>query len=138
MRDLIQELKKAQSFREGWNTEALYELIDYFKKDNPLNSIMWAEESGQDVCSFIVNRRTLMAYVHVKFPICFAADIFKKYKKRFADKLWIVSIEDFDKDEWCVDLEEMEWTAPEIQWMASVEAVNPESFSIDGFRFATE
>ena len=78
-----------------------------------------------------------MAYIHAKCPICFKTKDFDKYKKIFNKKLWFISIDDFYKNEWFVDLNKLKQIAPEINWLADRDAVDPENFSIDGFKFAT-
>jgi len=136
LRDLLTEILNAKKIKEDWGEAKLAAMALDFKSDNKNNEIMWAYESGEEVCHFLINNERA-AYIHVKLPICFYASNFEKYKKLYSGVLWFVKTEDFDKDEWFVDLKKMRELVPELSWCACVEAVNPKSFSVDGFRFAT-
>jgi hypothetical protein len=136
MRDLLCEIINAKKIMSNWSKEKLFEIATNFKNDAPDNNAMWDYGAGEEVCGFSINSK-LVAYAHEKLPICFCSSEFEKYKTVCSDVLWFVATEDFYKDEWFVDLKKLKETIPEIQWCACIEAVNPESFSIDGFRFAT-
>jgi hypothetical protein len=137
MRDLLVEVLNAKKISKKWNREKLFEMAKRFKNASKDNSIMWSYESGKEVCGFLINGQ-LVAYVHEKLSICFCLNEFDKYRNIYSDLLWFVKTEDFYRDEWFVDLKKMQETVPELPWRASIEAVNPESFSIDEFKFATQ
>ena len=44
---------------------------------------------------------------------------------------------DFDAYSWCIDLDIVKLSVPEIIWHASLDSVNPECMSINDFWFAT-
>jgi len=136
MRDLMDEVYEAKKLIGSWNGEEVFKLIEYFKKDNPNSCVQWDWGSGEEGCAFIANNQ-LIAYVHTKFPICFSKKEFHIYKEILSYRLWFVSIDDFYKNEWFVDLDKLRQEVPDINWLASKDAVDPESFSIAGFRFAT-
>ena len=136
MRDLLYEIINAKKIKIGWDAKKLLEIATIFKSDSLDNEIYWDYGSGEEACGFSINNK-LVAYIHEKLPICFYSSEFAKYKTIYSNVLWFVETDDFYKDEWFVDLKKLQETAPELQWRASVEAVNSDSFSVDGFRFAT-
>jgi len=81
---------------------------------------------------------SIIAYVHLRFPIGFAKKEFENFAKKFKKSIHILTIDDFSNPEWIVDLNTLNVIASEISWHASVEAVDPNGFSIDDFRFATQ
>jgi len=91
------------------------------------------------ICGFgaVISRSASNVRVHVKLPICFCSNGFAKYVTLYSDILWFAATDDFNKDEWFVDLDKMREAVPEVSWNACGDAVNPDSFSLDGFRFAT-
>lgn len=46
-------------------------------------------------------------------------------------------VENYDTDEWYIQLKELKEQLPEIDWHASAEAVNDNKFSLNDFYFAT-
>jgi len=135
MRNLLLETLKAKGIK-GWNHEKLIILTEDFMQDSDINMIVWDYLSGEEVCGFLIGDK-LVAYVHEKLPICFYLIEFDKYKDLNSDILWFVASEDFYKREWYANLDQLREMIPELTWSASVEAVNPDSFSVDDFRFAT-
>ena len=136
MRDLLYEIINAKKIKTSWSKKELLEITKNFKNDSPNNEVIWDYGSGEEVCGFVINRK-LVAYVHEKLPICFCSSEFERYKIIYSNVLWFVATKDFYKDEWFLNLKKLQETVPEIQWRTCVEAVNPKSFSVDGFRFAT-
>ena len=137
MRDLLIEVANAKKIKSGWNKEQLAKMADYFRSDDNNNRIMWAYEAGEEICRFFTNEQT-MAYVHWELPICFCAREFSKYRTLWSNVLWFVETEDFAKEEWFVDLERLREIAPEVHWLAEVEAVNPDCFSLEELDFAIQ
>ena len=136
MKDLINEIYEAKKLNSSWNEGEVFKLAEYFKRNNPNAYIQWDWGSGEEVCAFTMNNQ-LTAFVHTKYPICFCMNEFYRYKEIWSNRLWFVSVDDFHKNEWFVDLNILRQIAPEINWLADKDAVNPEKFSIDAFRFAT-
>jgi len=137
MRDLLIELLNAKKIKAGWSVEKLLEITINFKDDSLKNEIYWDYKSGDDnICGLAINKK-LVAYLHKELPICFYLKEFKKYKATYSDILWFVKTEDFDKDEWFINLKKLQELVPEIQWDACIDAVDPASFSVDGFKYAT-
>ena len=136
MRDLLYEIIKAKKIKANWNERVLFEIAENFKNDSSDNEVWWDYGSGEEVCGFSINR-ILVAYVHAKLPICFYSSEFERYKIIYSNILWFVATGDFYKNEWFVDTKKLREIVPEVQWRTCVEAVNPESLSVDGFRFAT-
>lgn len=139
MRDLMVEINKATAFRSSWSSpwteDILFRIVSDLVEKKEC-SISWDYDCGEKVCGVFIENE-LAAYIHARFPICFATDEFSKVECVFASLLHIVRITDFYEENWYVDLEKMEWYAPEITWRCSEDAVNPNAFSIDDFRFAT-
>ena len=136
MNDLIKEIKNAAIFRGKWSKLELDSLINMFASDSDANRIVCDFDSDEEVCGFFKGSQ-LLAYVHLKFPIGFAKKEFRCFANQFANSIHVVTIDDFDVPLWYVDLEILKSIAPEISWNVCVDAVNPERFSIDDFRFAT-
>jgi hypothetical protein len=137
MRELINEIYEAKKNSTTWDADILLKYVKRIQEDNPHIRILWDWNSGIDVCGLAINDK-LIAYIHSRCPICFAKKEFEKYMEVFGSKLWLVLIEDFYKDEWHVDLNKLAEIAPEVSWCASKDAVDPDKFSIDGFKFATQ
>ena len=49
----------------------------------------------------------------------------------------IYMVENYDIDEWYIQLKELKEQLPEIDWHVSAEAVNDNKFSLNDFYFAT-
>ena len=96
----------------------LLEIAENFKNSSTENEAIWDYMSGEEVCGLLINKN-LVAYIHEKVPICFCSSDFEKYKNVYSDVLWFVATDDFHKDEWFVDLSELQEAAPELQWLAS-------------------
>lgn len=136
MRDLVKEIEEASKIKKEWNESQLIEMGNYYKANTSNGWIRCDFDSGEEVCGFFQNR-TLEAYVHVNFPICFATKRFIDEMREYSDRLWFVGTNDFNKDEWFVDLVKLKQIAPQIDWRTCKDAVDPDCFSVDGFKFAT-
>ena len=136
MYDLIQEIKKAAIFKKKWSKLELKLLITLFENESADNRIVCDFDSGEEICGFFKGSQ-LVAYIHTNYPIGFAKEEFHSFSKMFDKNISIVTIDDFNAPLWSVDLESLRTIAPEISWNACVDAVNPNCFSIDDFRFAS-
>ena len=136
LNDLIKEVKNATIYRGKWSKLELDSMIKFFENDSITNQIACDFDSDEEICGFFKGSQ-LVAYVHIYFPIGFAIKEFHCFAAKFDNSINIVEIDDFTAPLWCVDLEILKTVAPEITWNASVDAVNPDCFSIDDFRFAT-
>ena len=136
MRNLNNELEKANLLNGEWDTYVFDSLRNFFTSAEKTNSIVCDFDSGEEICGFFDDTQ-LIAYVHLKFPIGFAKKKFEYYANKFKDNIRILTVDDFNTVEWFVDLEMLKVVASEISWHASVDAVNPNRFSVDDFRFAT-
>lgn len=135
MRDLAKEIERASLFRGKWDQSVLNSLIDLFMNSDKANNVVCDFDSGEEICGFFKGSQ-LVAYVHLKFPIGFAKKEFICFATRFKNNIHVVAIDDFDTPEWFVDMNILQSFSPELSWYESEDAVNPNCFSIDDFRFA--
>ncbi|MDP4093567.1 MAG: hypothetical protein Q8920_09420 [Bacillota bacterium] len=135
MKNLINEILKAKSKEEFWNDNTLKSIINDFLNFSNMNQIDWDDDSGEEWVDLICNNK-LVAILHVKFPICFAKKDFKDFSLLNEKNFSTVFVEDFNEQEWCVNIDDLK-KITSISWHASIEAVNPNLFSIFDFRFAT-
>ena len=130
----------ADSLKQSWGYSGCDPIIELFQEESENNRIVCDVLSGEEICGFFRDMH-LVAYIHLKFPIGFVKKEFmcfiNKVKVRIPIHVHLVIIKDFFDLEWHVNLNALKLIAPEISWNASVDAVNPDCFSIDGFRFAT-
>ena len=80
-----------------------------------------------------------LGIVSVDVPIAFVTEEFARELKAL-NQSWgmkVLSVEDFDKAEWHVDLEILRDTFPCLIWHVSADEVDPKHFSIEDLWYAT-
>ena len=134
MKDLMAEILEARKIANLYNRNVLGIIVTEFLNFDSKNRIDWDEVSGEEWVDFSCGTE-LIAILHTKFPICFAKPNFKEFCTQY-NKFWTIFTDSFDNEEWFVDIDQLK-NIENISWHASKEAVNPNSFSVFDFRFAT-
>jgi len=138
MENLLNILKRVKS---SYPTIEISEIRDFYTTGSKVQgdiSLDWDEWSGEEWLSLMTSSERV-AIIGVKIPIAFIASKFEDDLKfcELMKKLFIVTIDDFDKEIWTIDLDEYRHNIPELEWHVSEDAVNPNAFSTSEFWFAT-
>jgi hypothetical protein len=92
LKDLINEINKAQNTVNEWDELAIRNEISAFLSYSNSNNIIWDDDAGEEWISFCFEKE-LLAILNVKIPLCFVKE---NDKYRFMSKNYhTVVIQDF-------------------------------------------
>lgn len=142
MKDLMEEIKKATEYRKEWSEKVLIDFMINYQINRRYNKLnfnhyyfaydYWA---GKETAS-IMKDDECVGLLHARFPIGFIHEsVYEDFKN--LNFYHLVKVNDFEKQEWSVDLQEMKNIAPEITWYDTDEnAVSSKKFSVSDFEYA--
>lgn len=137
MKELSQLLFRAKDVKKYVDIsgfEIIVRKIEEFKEYR----IDWDREAGEEWARFLNTNYEIVLMLNVRIGIVFLRreyvldNIFNILKE-----LFIVEVEDFGTEEWCIDVTKIKKDLPEITWMASEEAVNTKRMSLQDLYYAT-
>lgn len=101
-------------------------------------SLDWDVGAGEEWARFLNTNLEIVLMLNVKIGIVFLkkgsvlTDILDILKD-----LFIVEVDSYGMDEWCIDISKLESNVPEINWRASKDAVDTEKMSLQDLYYAT-
>lgn len=114
--NIIQQVQSMdENIRLDWDAGVIEEWARFIKNGTGI------------VC--MMNIRIGVVFVRVKSLSKEILEIFKE--------LFVVYVDDYESEEWFIDLSLLQSTTPEIDWNASSDAVNTEKMSLNDLYFAT-
>lgn len=138
MINLLEILIKAKDkyiFEEQDNFIRALDEIKQCDKDLKLD---WDDGTGEEWARLIHEEHGIVYMMNSKIGIIFARKSYEsKISKDLFSKYEIFITENYDKDEWFIDLERLKSEVNQLSWHASEEAVNPNEFSLNDLYFAT-
>lgn len=137
MRELSQLLIKA---KETKKFEDILEFENLIHKIEELREYIldWDIGAGEEWARFFTNDSGIVLMLHIKIGIVFLRKGYvSKAVYSALEDLFIVEVDNYGTDEWCIDLTKVKSDLPEIEWVVSKEAVNPEKMSLQDLYWAT-
>ena len=138
MKDMMEILRKAKCKRVFENQEEFRAVLTQMQSADAELRLDWDDGAGEEWAIFdnladgivcMMNARLRLAFIREKYN-------FQKIEQVLRD-FEIVFTENYDLDEWSVDVEHLKKEIPQIYWHTSEDAVNAECFSLNDFYFAT-
>ena len=138
MSDLLEILIKAKDKCLFKEEEVFIRALDEIKQfDRDLN-LDWDDGAGEEWARLNHQEHGIVYMINSKIGIIFAR---KSYESKIPQVLFsmyeVFITENYDKDEWFIDLAKLKSEVKQISWHASEEAVNPNKFSLNDLYFAT-
>ncbi|MCL1790395.1 MAG: hypothetical protein FWG40_03400 [Peptococcaceae bacterium] len=138
MNDLLEVLLEAKNKLIFLTQDDFTDALNEIKRSDATLILDWDDGAGEEWARFIHQKFGKVCMLNSKIGILF---VLKSYADMLPQKLFckykICIVEDYDTKEWSIDLDALKRTLTQIQWDASEDAVNPTSFSLDDFYFAT-
>ena len=129
------DAKKKKTFRDDFEIE---NLINIILQSNNNISLDWDKNSGENWIRLYHHAKGLICMMHRKIGVAFVrlseTDDLMKDELR---SIFVVETEDYDLEEWYLDLGILRECNPEIDWHASSYAVDPRNMSLNDLYFAT-
>ncbi len=137
MKELSQLLIKAKEVKKYVDILEFETLIGKLKELKEYR-IDWDEDAGEEWAMFLNTNSEIVLMMNIRIGIVFLrGDCFSEKIVSILKELFIVEVEDFGSDQWCIDLSKIRKELPEISWMASEEAVNTKEMSLQDLYYAT-
>ena len=137
MRELSQLLIKAKEVKTYVDISEFETLIGKIKEIKEYR-IDWDADAGEEWARFLNSNCEIVLMMNTRIGIAFLReDYFGEKIVSILNNLFIVEVENFGSDQWCIDLSEIRKKLPEINWAASEEAVNTEKMSLQDLYYAT-
>lgn len=137
MKELSRLLFKAKEVKEYSDILEFETLIEKIKELKEYK-MDWDEDAGEEWARFLNSNSEIVLMMNIRIGIAFLrGDCFSEKIVSILKELFIVEVENFGSDQWCIDLSKIRKELPEISWMASEEAVNTEEMSLQDLYYAT-
>jgi|LSQX01.2.fsa_nt_gb hypothetical protein len=138
LKSLTDEIMKAIKKNADWTSNELTTVVEAWKKTDHSLKIDWDTGAGENWVSFFLNYERI-GMLGVSVPILFLDSSYAgaNDKCQLFKAVHVVHVDDFDAKEWFMDMEQFNKLVPELSWRANIDAVNPNSMSINDFWFET-
>lgn len=134
MRDLLKEFVVARN-KKIYKDDEFKTLLSILKGLNIDNKINWDEGAGEEWA--FINNQSMSIMLNTKIGIYFVrGEISDDYLDVLNDGN-CVYVSNYDLKEWCIDLENLRKSIPEILWHTSGDSIDTNGFSLDELYFAT-
>ena len=137
MKELNSILISARN-KKIFNNDEIEELINSILQFDKTICLDWDKEAGEEWVRLFRQENGIMCMLHRKIGIAFVrlleSDIIIK---QMLSKIYVVDVEDYNLEEWQIDLKMLREYTPEISWNVSPYAVNTENMSLNDLYFAT-
>ena len=134
MRDMLVELLDARKLKIYKENE-FEDLLQTLENSNAVNKIDWALGAGEEWA--FVNNDAFSVMLNRRIGICFVRGTLDEFTAFCLGQCKCVSVDGFNIKEWYVDLADLRKNIPEIVWLSSKEAVDPDCFMLLDFYVAT-
>lgn len=138
MKDLLKLLLEAQEKKKFTSQEDFKNFLSDIRRSNEYLELEWDDEAGEEWAILkyphhgggaMINSKIGLVFVWRSSNALILPDAFSQCV--------VYETENFDMDEWHIDLVKLEELVPEISWCVGEEAVNPERFSLQELFYAT-
>lgn len=129
------DAKKVRIFCDDFEIENFINII--LQSDNNI-SLDWDKDSGENWIRLYQHTKGIICMMHRRIGVAFVrlSEIDELIKDELRS-IFVVETEDYDLEEWCIDLSTLRECTPEIEWHASSYAVDPRNMSLNDLYFAT-
>ena len=134
MRDMLVELLDARKLKIYKENE-FEDLLQTLENSNAGNKIDWDLGAGEEWA--FVNNDAFSVMLNRRIGICFVRGTLDEFTAFYLGQCKCVSVGGFNIKEWYVDLVDLRKNIPEIVWLSSKEAVDPDCFMLLDFYVAT-
>ena len=98
----------------------------------------WDTGAGEEWARLIDNTKGVVCMIHTKIGIAFLQrDVENTNLVTLLNALYIIIVDDFNCDNWKVDISELRTKNPEIFWHSDKDVVNRDHFSLNELYFST-
>ena len=137
MENMIEVLRKARNKKIFLNNEFGELLMEVQLADSNL-TLDWDDGAGEEWARFFSQKDGIVCMVSAKIGVAFIKKCYEFNNiKNIMDMLEIVFTDNYNLDNYFIDLTSLEQEIPEFYWHASEGAVNINCFSLDDLYFAT-
>lgn len=137
MNDLTTVLLKAKSKYMFINSNQFACFVNEVTMNTDLE-LDWDRGAGEEWARFIDINKGVICMIHTKIGIAFLHKDFANINLvKLLNTLYIVIIDDYNCDDWKVDISELRKKIPEICWHSDEHVVNSNHFSLNELYFST-
>lgn len=111
----------------------MLQIIELIRNKYPDWNIDWDKSCGEEWVRFGNSTHGLVCLIHTQIKLIFCNKNYDLNLKNIA----IVFINNFDVQEWSINLHQLKLLIPELKWHACIDAVNPNQFSLKELYYAT-
>lgn len=136
--NMLEALREARGKKKFDSEEEFKQILRLIKSFGKEISIDWDDGAGEEWARIVHQNLGVIGMIHTKIGMLFIMK--NKELDTIKDKLkdvYIVEIEDFDKKEWFIKIEDIKNTAPELNWCAPPSAIDCNNFSLSDFYVIT-
>ena len=129
---------KAKENKVYNNLAEFEDILTMLKASDKDLNLDWDKGAGEEWAVFTKADIGYVCMMNTKIGAVFARnDYLSKEGIRILEMLYLTEVESFSIEDWFVDLEVLEESVPEINWHASISAVDTEKLSLNDLYFAT-
>ena len=137
MKDLIDVLMKARRKMIFKGRCDFVKHLDMIKFSDDLHAD-WDDGAGEEWARISHKDYGIVYMMNVQIGILFVKKNYaNRVPKAFHSRYEVVYVDNYNDDEWSVDVKRLKNEIPELDWHTSEDAVNPNSFSLNDLYFAT-
>lgn len=138
MRELSCIFTNAKETRIFRDDSEIAEIINAILHSDKTVHLDWDKEAGEDWIRFYRQESGLICMIHRRIGIAFVRlSNSGTLLTRCLRDIYIVEVESFSLDEWCIDLSYLYEYISEIHWNASPYAINTDRMSLSDLYYAT-
>lgn len=137
MRDLNNVLIEAKK-RPLFTTQKIESLIGSIKKSEKNVILHWDDGAGEDWIQFSCKDYGVVYMIHKIIPVNFVRkSYYQDVQFDFSNSCDVVLVDNYDVEEWCVDLEKLKQLTPEMVWHSFESDISSKKFSLVDLYLAT-
>lgn len=138
MKDMTRLLLMARNPKKFYNQQEFSDFIIRLQEADKNLKLDWDDGSGEEWARFIDGEKGLVSMINAKIGIAFVRNGYNNSNvMQVLQELCVERIDNYDTDEWTIDLGMIKRQVPEIYWHTSENAVNRNAFCLNDFYFAT-
>lgn len=138
MKDMTQLLLRARDKMQFCNQQQFLNLIRSIEESDTNLKLDWDDGSGEEWARFIEEKKGIVLMLNTKIGVVFIRTSYVRSDvNKLLQNLYVEWTENYDIDEWFIDLNVIRQQVPEIHWHTSEDAVNVKAFCLNDFYFAT-
>lgn len=138
MRNLTDEILLSKKYLKDWSREKLEQIVKSWKLED--NALIFDNDPGSgELWVRVIKNNEVLCLLGVSLPLLIMSEKCEKFNldDDLVKLVHVVSDTDFNEKSWEINLKIIEAFVPEINWHASLDAVNTKYFSMNDFWYAT-